>query len=307
MALLWDWITPLIILSLEKVLQGGTAGRSIRTTVNATASFDATLFNIDGTESTDGVWNGGMTLAEASGSSDVDQFVGAYMDTADQVWYMLFCDTGTTTDTLYFSKVNEAGTVTAIGNAQVGNASMDGMRYNSNTVGALRRLGGDGSGNFGIYCTFTSGGNAASAVPYRGVDITINASNGSLSYANIMPTTYGSPNAVMEYPRLGPSDNNIIGSISSQWWGSTYKPHTVDTYGGLANLTNGKAIRQINMGGSGVNNLPWTNGYHLLVERSANTYTFGSYYGTSVFGNSIVNEDELHAWLDEMAVYYGIL
>ena len=34
----------------RKGFPGGTAGRSIRTTVSANTSFDATLFNIDGTE-----------------------------------------------------------------------------------------------------------------------------------------------------------------------------------------------------------------------------------------------------------------
>ena len=61
------------------------------------------------------------------------------------------------------------------------------------------------------------------------------------------------------------------------------------------------------MGGPSINNVPWTNGYNLMCERSANTYTFSSYYGTGMFAPSIFNEDEIHAWLDEMAVYHGIL
>jgi len=291
----------------RKGFAGGTAGRSIRTTVNTNTSFDATLFNIDGTESTDGVWNGGMTIAEAAGSANADQYVGGYMDTADQVWYMLFCDTGTSPDTLYFSKVNEAGTVTAIGNAQLGNAGMDNMRYNNSYQGALRRLGGDGSGNFGLYWVASAGGNAANDVPHRGLDLTINATNGSLSYAAMMPDTYGDPYPIMDYPRIGPTANNIIANISNLWWGSTYKPHTVDSYGGLANLTTGKSLRQVNIGGNGVNNVPWSNGYNIVVERSKDTYTFSSYYGTGMYSPSIVNESELHAWVDEMAVYYGIL
>ena len=291
----------------RKGFAGGTTGRSIRTTINSNTSFDATLFNIDGTESTDGVWNGGMTIDEAAGNADADQFVGAYMDTADQGWYMLFCDTGTDPNTLYFSKVNEAGVVTAIGNAQLGNASMANMRYNNSYAGVLRRLGGDGSGNFGFYWVNTAGGNAAAGVPYRGVDITINASNGSLSYAAMMPNTYGDPYPIMDYPRIGPTANNVIANISNLWWGSSNKPHTVDNYGALANLTNGKGLRQVNIGGNGVNNVPWSNGYNIVVERSKDTYTFSGYYGTGVYSPSIVNESELHSWVDEMAVYYGIL
>ena len=63
----------------------------------------------------------------------------------------------------------------------------------------------------------------------------------------------------------------------------------------------------MNTGGNGINNVPWSNGYQIVVERSKDTYTFSGYYGTGMFSPSIVNEDELHAWVDEMAVYYGIL
>ena len=91
------------------------------------------------------------------------------------------------------------------------------------------------------------------------------------------------------------------------WWGSTAKPQDTAVFGGLANLTNGKAMNQVNMGGPSTNGTPWTSGYYLIVERAATTYTFGTYYGTGVTGPTTVNVDELHAWVDEMAVYYGIL
>ena len=292
----------------RKGFANGSAGDSIRTTVNAATSFDATLFNIDGTESTDGVWNGGMTIAEGAGSANADRFVGAYMDTTDEAWYMLFLDSSTSPDTLYFSKVNDAGTVTAIGNAQLGNASMDGMYYAGSYGGSLRRLGGDGSGNFGFYYTGTSGGNAAAAAPYRGVDITINASDGSLSYAAIMPATFGSTNPVIDLPKIGPTDNNIIANMSNVWWGSGHTaPAATAAYGGLANTSNGKGLRQAMMGGPSTNGFPWTNGYSQMVERAATTYTIAGYYGTGAFAPTTINVDELHAWVDEMAVYYGIL
>jgi len=44
----------------------------------------------------------------------------------------------------------------------------------------------------------------------------------------------------------------------------------------------------------------------MIVERAATTYTCAQYYGTQ-YAPSIFNVDEVHAWLDEMAVYYGIL
>ncbi len=59
---------------------GGTAGRSIRILLNAVTSFSATLYNVDGTTSSDGVWNGGITPAEAATYNEADRFVGCYMD-----------------------------------------------------------------------------------------------------------------------------------------------------------------------------------------------------------------------------------
>ena len=294
--------------TFRKAFPGGTAGRSIRTSVTSTTSFDATLFNIDGTESTDGVWNGGMTIAEAAGSANADRFVSSYMDTSENVWYMLFSDTTTTPDTYYFSKVNEAGTVTAIGNDQVGNASFDGAAYSSGTMGTLRRLGGDGSGNFGFYFVNTTGGSAAAGVPYRGAAVTIDVSDGSLSYANMMPDTFGGASYPLQFPRIGPTANNIVAGVHGVWWGSGHTaPGETAIFGGLANLTNGKAMNQVQMGGPSINGMPWTSGYSLLFERAATTYSIGEYYGTGVYGPHTVNVDELHAWADEMAVYYGLL
>jgi hypothetical protein len=307
----WPWYGDANVFyhsMFRKGFPNGSAGDSIRNTISGTTSFDATLFNIDGTESTDGVWNGGMTIAEGAGSANANSFISAYMDTTDQVWYMLFNDSDTSPHTLYFSKVNDAGTVTAIGNAQLGNASMNNMSHTGSYVGVLRRLGGDGSGNFGIYYVGTSGGNAAAASPYRGCDITINASDGSLSYSSIMPATYGSPYPVMDYPKIGPTDNNIIGNISGMWWGSGHTaPAATSVYGGLANTSNGKCLRQVSIGGPSINGVPWTNGYHLAVERTATTYVFSGYYGTGAYSPTEVSANALHAWIDEMAVYYGIL
>ena len=61
------------------------------------------------------------------------------------------------------------------------------------------------------------------------------------------------------------------------------------------------------MGNPISNNIPWTSGYSLIFERSKDTYTVGTYYGTGVYAPNSFNESELHAWVDEMAVYHGIL
>ena len=173
---------------------GGTAGRSIRVLQNSATGFSATFYDINGNTISSGSWGttgSAMSIATAAGSSNADRFLGAYMDETDQLWYMLFIDTSSSPNTLYFSKINEAGTVTTIGNPQLGNSSMNNMWYNGTYVGSLRRKGGDGSGDFAIHYGNTSGGNAGAGVPNRGVEITISATDGSLSYANILPATYG--------------------------------------------------------------------------------------------------------------------
>ena len=112
----------------------------------------------------------------------------------------------------------------------------------------------------------------------------------------------------MDRPNLGPTANNIIGSVHGLWWtGGHTQPQETSVFGGVANLTAGKSLRHVMMGGPSTNNVPWTNGYNLIVERSKDTYTFSSYYGTGMYAPSIFYEDEIHAWLDEMAVYHGIL
>ena len=285
---------------------GGTAGRCIRILMNSNTSFVATLYNIDGTAATDGVCNGGMTIAEAAGSANADHFVGACMDATDQVLYMLFNDTGTSPDTLYFSKVNEAGTVTAIGNAQVANTSFDGFRLNNSYMGALHRKGGDGSGDFAIYWMHTAGGSSAYGLPYRGSEVTIATSNGALSYANFMPTTFGSTTPTGYYPRVGPTSNNIVGSFASSW-GSTGTGSAIGgSYGNIWNRDNGKAITNSNMGHPYHNGVPWGTGYGTITFRCRGYYVFSQYYAVQ-YGQKIYKEEDVHTWLDEMAVYYGIL
>ena len=155
---------------------GGTAGRSIRIRYSDYTS-NIYQYNADGSEVTDGVWNSGMTVDEASGDAGTENFLNFYMDDADNKLYILTSDTGATPHHLFLSSVNEAGTVTAIGNAQVGNASMNNLSLLSGTAGSMYRAGGDGSGNFQIPCFLQAGGNSASAVPYRGAMVTINITN----------------------------------------------------------------------------------------------------------------------------------
>ena len=131
-------IMSFIILCLEKVLQ--TDRLVIQSELLQNVSFDATLFNIDGTESTDGVWNGGMTIAEAAGKA-------TQINTLAATWILQMkfgiCCFATQTPALthcIFPRLMMQEQLQLIGNAQVGNGSMDNMRYNNNYQGVLRRL-----------------------------------------------------------------------------------------------------------------------------------------------------------------------
>lgn len=282
---------------------GGTAGRSIRILINATTSFNATLYNIDGTTSSDGVWASGMTIAEGAGSSNADRFIGAYMDEADEVWYMLFTDTSTNPDTLYFSKVNEAGSVTAIGNAQLGNASMDDMWFGGSYNGNLFRKGGDGSGDFAIYNVYTAGGNSAAAAPYRGAKITISASDGSLSYENFMPTAYGTYSPTAHKRILGPTANGIVGG--QVYFHSYTNAPGYGAYGTIQNTVTGRGNSYCYFGSPQNSGYPWGIASTVCL-RARKKYVFAA-YGNTFYGSTIFDEDEVHSWLDEMAVHYGVL
>ena len=289
--------------------QGGAAGSSIRIQINGLNSFTAYLFDKNGNASTDGVWNGGgggLSISQAY-NSNPDRWCSTYMDATDQMLYMLFNDSSTSPHTLYFSKVNAAGTKTNIGSAQLGSTGIQNQWYASSYMGRLMRPGGDGSGDFMIYHTGSSGGNAAGGAPYRGATITISASDGSLSYGTMFPSTYGTPLYIYQ-PHFGPTSNNIMGGIYDTYPGADSGYNAWGAKGCLANLTTGKASNYINYGNPITNGCPWNNGYQFVVVENRGKYVLGSYGGSGyMYGPSMFDVDELHDFLDEMAVHHGIL
>ena len=103
----------------------GSAGSSIRILQQSVTGFDGRVYDINGNSLNNGVWTNGMTIEQGAGSANADRFLKGYMDASDDLFYMLFLDTSVSPNVLYFSKVNLAGTVTAIGNAALGNSSMN--------------------------------------------------------------------------------------------------------------------------------------------------------------------------------------
>jgi len=256
-------------------------------------------YDEDGTAITSGVWNSGMTVAEAA--SNAEHWVGLYMDSTDNMLYMVTVDVGTSPDTIYLSKVDKAGSVTAIGNAQLGNASMDYSNFYilDNETGPMYRAGGDGSGNFVIPFSNTAGGNAAAGVPNRGVNVTISASDGSLSYSSLLGTNYAQPNAAFIFGAIGPTANNIYGGPFA---GRSGNPQGHPWVGSIANTSTGRSItRAIFENPTSMYNATST----IKAFRWRSSYVFGAY--SEEWGPTIYSETDLHNYLDEMAVYYGIL
>ena len=284
---------------------GGTAGRSIRLLLNSTTSFDARFFNLDGTQIGDGSWGGDLTIAAGATSGNADRFIGCYMDDTDNLLYMLFTDTSVSPNRWYFSKINEAGTVTAIGNAEC-IAGMNGMWYGADATGPLYRVGGDGSGNFAISAAGLQGGSSAAGAPYRGTTVTISASDGSLSYSSgLMPSAYGAGTYLLS-PTFGPTANGIIGGavVTSSYTQSP--PLAAGYYGAIGNTTTGRFATRVFFGN------PETNGYpgglsSFIVFRARRKYIFSVYSNAFNGSPAVYDEEEAHAWLDKMAVYYGIL
>ena len=281
---------------------GAANSSSIRILQTATTSFNATLYNIEGSAASNGVRASGMTIAEGAGSANADRFVGCYMDETDNFFYMLFSDTSVSPNKLYLSKVNAAGTVTAIGNTSLGNSSMNGLWYGSDHVGPMYRVGGDGSGDFAISMTATAAGNSGAGVPNRGVLITIGASDCALSYSQLLPAAFGNFQ-YMRSPTFGPTANGILAGAVSQNSSNNADP---GFYGAIMNTSTGRHASNVHFGSPAQNGYPWGLSSH-IIYRARSKYVFSTYSTSFRGAPAVFDEDEVHAWVDKLAVHYGIL
>ena len=139
-----------------------------------------------------------------------------------------------------------------------------------------------------------------------GVEITISATDGSLSYANILPATSGVYTAFYNIGRIGPTANNILGGSAYSLTASNRGTGGAMAYGPVVNMTTGKFSSYAIYGNQGDNGYPYNGGGNLMSIRHRKKYIFYTYNGTT-YGNTTFDEDEVHAWLDEMAVHHGVL
>tara|TARA_B100000902_G_scaffold371952_1_gene398516 strand:+ start:762 stop:1721 length:960 start_codon:yes stop_codon:yes gene_type:complete len=276
---------------------GGTAGRSLRVHFQATGT-PIKQYNIDGTVVETGIWDAGMNVQEAAGNAAADRWAGFFMDETDQMLYMLTTDTSTSPHTAYFSKVNEAGVATAIGSQQFANTDIGNFMHYNASLGHLRRDGGDGSGNFSIDYMHLASATGSAAAPYRGTRITINATNGSLSYADIFPNTYGAHYSLTG-TGVGPTANNIIVGFYAQFTSSSDA-----YYGSIANTSNGKGYYYVELGTPSMHGLPQSSST-LYPQRWRGQYAIANY--AHMYAPANYAETDLHTWADQLGEYYGIL
>ena len=288
-------------------------GSSINMTLNATAADVIKYYNGQGVQITDGVWASGYSPSEAW--SDADIWAAHYMDKEDNKLYSLVIDEGTDPDTYRMASVDKDGTVVLETAAfQVTNTAFNGRRVVWNSTPVLRRVGGaDGTGNFRFDQFNANTDDNDGSAPFDGAYLEINTSGGTVNSisANTMAESTADgflPSNIYVATTLnsmiGPTDNNIRGG-PQQFYGSTvYQPTPI---GWLINMTTGQMV----------SNVPFGTGVCPIVPATASSsvdvfHWIGNYHfwwvGTQTYHGATEWEREIfHNFMDELAVYYGIL
>jgi hypothetical protein len=178
---------------------------------------------------------------------------------------------------------------------------------------SLYRVGGaDGTGNFRLDLFWANTDNNNNAAPYDGAYLEINTSGSTVNSisANTMVESTADgfmPNnfylAGIVNSMLGPTDNNIMGG-PYQWYNADY--NVMVPLGYLINMTTGQMT----------NLVPF--GTHCPIVPATSMPTLkaipwlGNYHFTTLSTNTLIGQTEwergvFHNFMDEMAVYYGIL
>ena len=289
------------------------AGSGFKILMSSGGQEAITYYNGQGTQITDGVWAGaGFLPSEAW--SDADQWCSLYMDSSDDKLYALVTDTGTSPDTIRMTSVDKDGTVVLETAAfQVTNTGFNNQRlqYGSSTPRLYRVGHTDGTGNFRWDLMRGNTDDDDTGEPYDGCRIEINTSSGtvnSISANTMAETTDGLlPNNyyAVTHTReniLGPTSNNIVGGPEGQWPGYGDIRHS----GSLVNMTTGQFANRVPFGndcplqwfsvGGGYTILAWLGTYRFFVSGTAYSQAPAAF-----------EREAFHNFIDELAVYYGIL
>tara|TARA_A100001391_G_scaffold2805_3_gene2509 strand:- start:319 stop:1341 length:1023 start_codon:yes stop_codon:yes gene_type:complete len=294
---------------LPGFLNFGSVGSSI--SINAYDSNNALLqHNGQGTQITSGSWNNGFAIGD--GAAAYDQWSAFYMDRVDNLLYCLVIDEDTSPHTYRMETIDKDGTVSFVTAAyQVTNTAFNSKRMSYDSTPLLYRVGNvDGTGNFRFDLLRANTPNDNNTQPYDGVRLEINTTGSTVNgvAANtITETTDGLiPNNIFignsnfnPSTFIGPTDNGIMGAPTSSETDSTqYYP-----YGTLGNINTGQFNQNVSFGRCPF--FMWS-GYCKPVP------WLGSYFWIPVYqsyasGMGNIERTDMHAFLDELAVYYGLL
>ena len=72
------------------------------------------------------------------------------------------------------------------------------------------------------------------------------------------------------------------------------------------NTSTGRHVANAHFGSPAQNGYPWGKS-SFIIYRARSKYVFSVYSATFRGGPAVYDEDEVHAWVDKMAVHYGIL
>ena len=298
----------------EAFQNDSVAGSGLKVLVTSGGQEAITYYNGQGTQITDGVWAGaGFLPSEAW--SDADEWSSLYMDSSDNKLYALVIDTGTDPDTYRMTSVDKDGTVVLETAAlQVTNTGFNNKKLVYNPPHMYRVGHVDGTGNFRFDLMKANTDDDDASAPFDGCRLEINTSGGTVNgiSANtiaettdgLLPSNFYTPRAV-DTNLLGPTSNNIMGGPWGALGASQGDPrHT----GSLINMTTGNSSYEMPFG----KDCPF-------VPRSANpSYSVTHWLGTYRFfapggaytlpaGGAALDRGEFHNFMDELAVFYGIL
>ena len=271
-------------------------------------------YNGQGTQITDGVWNStGITPAEAW--RDGDEWAGAYMDASDNKLYLLVRDTGTSPDTLRMTSVDKDGTVVLETAAfQVTNTAFEGPEFHHSSGPKMYRVGHvDGTGNFRYDVMNANTDDDDTGAPFDGCRIEINTSGSTVNSISantmaetsdgLLPSNFYSPTAAVEN-MLGPTDNNIVGGPIYNYGASYGDPRLIGT---LINMTTGNSSYNMPFGKDCPFYPTAASSSFNAVHWLGNVRFFGLYTYGFTAGGAMFDRGEYNNFMDELAVFYGIL
>tara|TARA_R110002020_G_scaffold339433_1_gene554555 strand:+ start:283 stop:1272 length:990 start_codon:yes stop_codon:yes gene_type:complete len=260
--------------------------------------------NKAGTAITDGVWGSGLVPGDVT---DANNILGYYMDDTDDLLYLVVQNTGTAPDNLQLVSVNKAGTV---GTFSAGWETPSGTSFdgpNEAYKGSLRRVGGDGSGNFELILTKAAPSKDGTSAPHTGCILTFNASTGALTESVLVPDTAIQGQEAYNFSNHAwTTSNNIVASVNGN---APTGAGGTGNYGTLLNKSTGNSryMCLFPTNDSGAIKLNHTSYYPQGgYWRGYAFISAGGYAGGVSFCN-FYNITDLHNMIDEMAVQHGLL